>query len=354
MASNRTRRKQAGERPVVAVPPAICEPATRQYDRERCPFAELVVEALGVESLEALTTLHDTKDGRKAQAHPPRAGQDNFRRRWRCWLDQDPSARARLDAMVREFVEAEVVSHFGEPAVYQAEPTLRVHLAGTGRALGVPHVDADYFHQPGEVNWWLPLTPCWGSNTLWCESAPGAADYTPFELPGAGSYRRFWGNQLRHYTLPNETGSTRVSLDLRAVPLSLFVPDWASPKGTVPFALGFYYRSTAEEAEQAGLLRRQHASRERRLAEAAERAGEQADDDDDDEAAAGQACAWLDGEDDVAVPAGSDKERGDADREEQQACSATSTELQGQGPESARAAQVDVRVAGESSAAQAA
>ena len=34
-----------------------------------------------------------------------------------------------------------------EPVVHQADPTLRVHIAGTGRALGVPHVDADYFHQ---------------------------------------------------------------------------------------------------------------------------------------------------------------------------------------------------------------
>ena len=134
-------------------------------------------------------TLHETPEGRKAQAHPPRAGQDPFRRRWRTWLDRSPDGKARLTAMTRAFVEAQVVTHFGEPAVYQAEPTLRVHLAGTGRSLGVPHVDADYFHQPGELNWWLPLTPCWGSNTLWCESEPGAADYAPFELRGPGSYR---------------------------------------------------------------------------------------------------------------------------------------------------------------------
>ena len=38
--------------------------------------------------------------------------------------------------------------------------------------------------------------------------------------------RRFWGNQLRHFTQPNDTGSTRVSFDLRCVPLSLFVNDW--------------------------------------------------------------------------------------------------------------------------------
>lgn len=119
--------------------------------------------------------LHETSDGRKAQAHPPRAGQCAFRRRWRTWLDSESGARARLNAMFRAFVEGEVARHFGEPVVYQArchtchghtyhgyvlrepvvhqaDPTLRVHIAGTGRALGVPHVDADYFHQA--------LTPC--------------------------------------------------------------------------------------------------------------------------------------------------------------------------------------------------
>ena len=64
--------------------------------------------------------LHETSDGRKAQAHPPRAGQCAFRRRWRTWLDSEPGARARLNAMFRAFVEGEVARHFGEAVVYQA------------------------------------------------------------------------------------------------------------------------------------------------------------------------------------------------------------------------------------------
>ena len=240
------------------LPPAsLQEAASCEYDRSRYPFAELVAEALGLSDIADLSTLHDTKEGRKAQANPPRAGQCSFRRRWRAWLDSEPGAQVRLHALVRKFVEEEVVRQFGEPAVYQAEPTLRVHIAGTGRALGVPHVDADYFHQPAELNYWLPLTPCWGSNTLWCESRRGGGDYAPIEMGGAGSFRRFWGNQLRHYTLPNATDSTRVSFDLRCVPLSLFVQNWRSPKGNVPFALGFYYRSTAAlEAAQGAAARR--------------------------------------------------------------------------------------------------
>ena len=78
-------------------------------------------------------------------------------------------------------------------------------------------------YQPAELNYWLPLTVCWGANTLWCETRcttltlthtlthnnlthtytdtlthiltrcetrRGAADYAPFEMPGPGRYQR--------------------------------------------------------------------------------------------------------------------------------------------------------------------
>ena len=70
------------------LPPAsLQEAASCEYDRSRYPFAELVAEALGLSDIADLSTLHDTKEGRKAQANPPRAGQCSFRRRWRAWLD---------------------------------------------------------------------------------------------------------------------------------------------------------------------------------------------------------------------------------------------------------------------------
>ena len=100
--------------------------------------------------------LHETSDGRKAQAHPPRAGQCAFRRRWRTWLDSESGARARLNAMFRAFVEGEVARHFGEPVVYQARchtlPRLYLpwlHLMRAGRPPGRPHAaGAHRGHRP--------------------------------------------------------------------------------------------------------------------------------------------------------------------------------------------------------------
>jgi hypothetical protein len=106
--------------------------------------------------------------------------------------------------------------------LYQCPPTLRVHMPGHSPTIGM-HCDADYErHEPSEVNFWIPFTRVFDSNTLWCESEPGKADFSPFELnPGEGM--RFNGNTCRHFTKPNVTDCTRVSFDFRVIPADLAV-----------------------------------------------------------------------------------------------------------------------------------
>ena len=68
---------------------------------------------------------------------------------------------------------------------YQCPPTLRLHPPGKCPTIGV-HCDADYKrHENTEINYWIPMTKVWESNTLWCESFPKRNDYTPVEMePG--------------------------------------------------------------------------------------------------------------------------------------------------------------------------
>lgn len=47
------------------------------------------------------------------------------------------------------------------------------------KRLGRLHNDAQYGHQPGEVNFWLPLTRLARSNTLWAETAEERGDFQP-------------------------------------------------------------------------------------------------------------------------------------------------------------------------------
>lgn len=105
---------------------------------------------------------------------------------------------------------------------YQCPPTLRVHMPGRCATIGV-HRDADFDgHEPSEVNFWIPLTEVFDTNTLWCESDPDSGDFSPFEMsPGQGM--RFNGYNCRHFTKPNSTDFTRVSFDFRVIPGNLAV-----------------------------------------------------------------------------------------------------------------------------------
>lgn len=64
--------------------------------------------------------------------------------------------------------------------------------------LGPIHSDAEYGHQPGEINFWLPLTELSPKATLWSESAPQKGDFAPF-LPKVGEVVRFHGAVCRHF-----------------------------------------------------------------------------------------------------------------------------------------------------------
>ena len=123
----------------------------------------------------------------------------------------------------KRFIHEWVVPHVGNvPVLYQRKPILRVVLPGSV-APTQPHCDADYYHDSNELNFWMPLSRVWGSNTLWSESSPGAADYAPFEC-GPGEVVRFYGNRCRHYTTRNDEAGTRVSIDFRVIPHHLFQP----------------------------------------------------------------------------------------------------------------------------------
>ena len=63
---------------------------------------------------------------------------------------------------------------------FQASPALRVH-APSAHAAGNRHRDSGYGHQPGQVNFWLPLARAHGPNTLWVEGLGDA----PLMIGGA-------------------------------------------------------------------------------------------------------------------------------------------------------------------------
>ena len=83
-----------------------------------------------------------------------------------------------------------------------------------------------YGHQPGELNFWMPLTdPSLTRSCLWVESTPGAADFHPLDVE-YGTIAAFHGTLCRHHVPPNPSRYTRVSLDFRVGIDRCFDPTW--------------------------------------------------------------------------------------------------------------------------------
>ena len=171
---------------------------------------------------------------RRAKTGGEQQGVAPTRKRWRSVYEE----------FILEVVAPHVANRFCgacDSLAYQAMPALRV-CTPSDRTYGQRHRDGEYGHQPGQINWWLPLAPAYGSNTLWLQS--GAATAAPLE--GAfGDLHRFHGHAQHHFTKPNDTPSTRVSLDFCVVPGPCFDDDWPgsrSPEtGKQAFFVGGYY-----------------------------------------------------------------------------------------------------------------
>ena len=152
-----------------------------------------------------------------------------------------PHLKERLvDAMRREAEEAGGGSVRMSPQVdlddkrtfyYQRPPTLRLQ-PGPGWAHVKPHNDAEYGHQNGELNFWLPLTDRTLTGVdLWVESDFQLCDYHPVEAQ-PGDVISFHGSSNRHYVNANSSSYTRVSLDFRIGVEGFFDPTWQM-RGTI-------------------------------------------------------------------------------------------------------------------------
>ena len=113
---------------------------------------------------------------------------------------------------------------------YQYPPTMRLQ-PGPAWAKVKPHNDAEYGHQNGELNFWIPLTDRELTKVdLWSETTNYQDDY--HAIPARiGQCITFHGSSCRHFVNPNGTCNTRVSLDFRIGVQGFFDPYWQM-KGT--------------------------------------------------------------------------------------------------------------------------
>ena len=137
---------------------------------------------------------------------------------------------------------------YGEDIVYQKIPTFRLHFPGN-IAVGEYHKDKWYrdkkWHEEVcELNYYLPFTKAYDTNTIWVESEEDKKDYKPLNME-YGECMQWDGVNLTHGNKKNITNTTRISVDFRVIPYSKYKPsNHGSINTKVSFAIGGYYKTT--------------------------------------------------------------------------------------------------------------
>jgi len=264
-------------------PSALFDEQVLHFDCDRFPFAAAVLEEFvgrpNVETLneaEAATALLEYDDGTLVSTwRPGKEDRKSMQSRTQSQWEENTKHHhnkvrqcKKLCAIYLEFLETVIApelarTFYGDDhgrkeikLVYQFPPTVRLFCservegqsstaskkgaeclgakekdedtsAGLApyKSLGHMHNDAEFGHQHGEVNFWLPLTDTNVENTFWLESAPARRDWRP-ALLHPGEVLRFHGTLCRHFTRINSSGKTRVSLDFRCTVPDAFDFKW--------------------------------------------------------------------------------------------------------------------------------
>ncbi len=186
-----------------------------EYDLEKFNFPAILRDLLEVDDLTKLRTgLPDDEVRHKNSIYKNMERTELYQR-----LYENLAKRGGdFFATYKSFISKIVQPIFGEDIYFQAKPSLRIHFIDSIGQLRF-HKDSDYGHREEEVNFTVPMTPVWGSNSFYLESAPGKEDFEPMEMK-PGQFARFKGSTHTHGARENLTDSSRVSFDFRVVPAS--------------------------------------------------------------------------------------------------------------------------------------
>mmetsp|Transcript_44881 Transcript_44881/g.80833 ORF Transcript_44881/g.80833 Transcript_44881/m.80833 type:complete len:264 (-) Transcript_44881:29-820(-) len=159
----------------------------------------------------------------------------HVRQRLRQCVSQDVELLGVYEQLVKEVLcphlKAKIVERTGsaEPVCFsfQYPPTVRLQ-PGPSKQFKRPHRDAEYGHQVGELNFWMPLTNYteMTRTTLWVESAPNLADFRPLDID-YGNIAMFHGTLCNHRVPANASKFTRVSMDFRIGIGDFYDKEWA-------------------------------------------------------------------------------------------------------------------------------
>ncbi len=180
------------------------------YDTTRWDFRSLVAKVFDTDDLEHL---HLNAAFNPLTRDDPAPNYEATKNSWAASKALKEAVSAAAEPIFRDLLHGLVADIFHPIASFQPRAAARVNFHGAKAILRF-HTDAEYGQDLEAVNLWLPVTSAFGSNSMYLESAVGRGDYTPLRLT-YGQACLFHGGQLMHGTQDNDSGSTRISFDLR-------------------------------------------------------------------------------------------------------------------------------------------
>jgi len=198
------------------------------YDKETYNFHEIIKDLIGAGALEDLTAelnRDDDPEG-KNSIYKNMEQTDHYKK---LYEKLDGEEGIKFYELFEKFVKNVIRPLYNESIYYQKKPTHRIHFHNSSGASRF-HRDIDYGHSRVEVNYSVPQTRMYNTNSIWIETKERKEDYRAIELK-IGECVEFHGAYLKHGAKENKTSDTRVSFDFRVMPKSE-APDIFTDKST--------------------------------------------------------------------------------------------------------------------------
>ena len=207
-----------------------------KYDIDKYNFKTLLKDLFKVKSL---SSINDNVEVFKRENDQ----NTNYHKLYYDWFRTD-----KITSLYESFIYDVVRPVYTEPIIYQAIPTFRVCYPNN-IAVGEFHKDKHYRNgewaeKVNELNYFMPLTDAFDSNTIWVESKEDKGDYSPINCK-YGEIVQWDGSNLTHGNKINKTGKCRISVDFRVIKESKYIESNHLTINTkMKFGIGGYYKKT--------------------------------------------------------------------------------------------------------------
>ena len=145
------------------------------YSTTTFPFKSVIENYLNHTNL---PLIHEDHSFKETLVH----GTDQAQPLHRIFYDaMDADINQTFINLYRRFIKEVIVPRYNFPLVFQRFPTFRVHQPSNIAVFGW-HRDRDYNHNREEINYYIPITKAFATNTFWHETEDGKGDYQPLEV----------------------------------------------------------------------------------------------------------------------------------------------------------------------------